>query len=122
MFQPSSLPACPLTIRSVSSYQKKSLLMGLVDSSGKDLRSLLYFLLLHRLRTTKDFHPYPFASPNTWQAAETLVFETVALFEPLRLVVQSRNPFSSPHLDYKPLSNSEDIQADPSRFRQTPAR
>ncbi|CAK9088126.1 unnamed protein product [Durusdinium trenchii] len=27
-----------------------------------------------------------------------------------RLVVQSRNPFSSPHLDYKPLSNSEDIQ------------
>lgn len=27
-----------------------------------------------------------------------------------RLVVQSRNPFASPHLDYKPLSNSDDIQ------------
>eukprot|EP00434_Breviolum_minutum_P028581 symbB.v1.2.025286.t2/scaffold2445.1/size151041/14 len=27
-----------------------------------------------------------------------------------RLVVQSRNPFASPHLDYKPLSNTEDIQ------------
>ena len=27
-----------------------------------------------------------------------------------RLVVQSRNPFAAPHLDYKPLSNQQDIQ------------
>lgn len=31
-------------------------------------------------------------------------------FRVRRLVVQSRNPFASPHLDYKPLSNSDDIQ------------
>ena len=28
-----------------------------------------------------------------------------------RLVVQTRHPMGSPHLDYKPLSNSDDIQA-----------
>ncbi len=71
----------------------------------------------------KDLYRHPFASTNTRQAWNSspmsLNLENSIVFH-WRLVVQSRNPFASPHLDYKPLSNSEDIQARSSRVVTLP--